>query len=106
MRLSLRMEAALTRLVFVHGVATRSTPDNLVEAKIRDQLFSTTVLGGQGQVVNATWGDLVKTWAWDQASLPMEQERRADAAFGLGRRPETAGANARPFNRVAASARQ
>jgi hypothetical protein len=74
----------MTTLVFVHGVNTRSTESYLAEVKVRDQLFLQVGLGGQGAVLNSAWGDLVKTWAWNQASLPTDADIKKDSPYALG----------------------
>jgi hypothetical protein len=74
----------MTALVFVHGVNTRSTEDYLAEVKVRDQLFLQIGLGGNGAVINSSWGDLVTTWAWNQASLPSGADIKKDSPYALG----------------------
>ncbi len=92
----------MTSLVFVHGVNTRSTEAYRAEVAIRDQLFRDVALGGNGTIINSSWGDLVLTWRWSQASLPTPMDFEQDKAFALG--PRQGPGAGTPSSRVAAFA--
>ena len=93
----------MTTLVFVHGVNTRSTETYIAEVKVRDQLFLQVGLGGNGAVLNSSWGDLVPTWAWNWASVPTAADIKKDSPYALGSvaAPKTGS----PGNTVASFAR-
>lgn len=58
-------------LVFVHGVATRTSEAYLKEEKERSRLFAALLFcNPQTQVFNAHWGDLVPKWGWGLDSVP------------------------------------
>jgi len=63
-------------IVFVHGVATRMSPDYARAVALRDALFKETALAGIVEstssvvVTNPYWGGCGVTFAWDHASVP------------------------------------
>lgn len=76
------------QLVFVHGVATRSTKAYLAEEKQRDEFFRKACFTGQTVTINnPKWGDLVGEPYWGNASMPTNDSSAtafsSDKAFGL-----------------------
>lgn len=58
-------------LVFVHGVATRTSQTYLAEEKARDRLFATILFrNAQTNVFNPHWGNLVPSWGWGLDCVP------------------------------------
>lgn len=62
-------------LVFVHGVATRKSPDYSRMVELRDALFKETALAGivpasEATVLNPYWGGSGVTFAWNHACVP------------------------------------
>lgn len=75
------------QLVFVHGVATRSTQPYVNEVARRDQLFKEVAFPGvlKDKVENPAWGDLVGKPAWNGESLPKPKSPGETETFSLGK---------------------
>lgn len=58
-------------LVFVHGVATRTSQGYERQEKERDKLFARLLMGNKdAKIFNPHWGDLVQKPAWDLKCVP------------------------------------
>jgi hypothetical protein len=74
------------KLVFVHGVATRSTSSYKSEIARRNQLFKEVAFPNlvSGEIENPAWGDLVGAPAWGGASLPQKADNDQTKTFSVG----------------------
>ncbi len=70
------------QLIFVHGVATRSSKKHSLEERRRDRFFKDVLMRGSSVYIdNPKWGDLIPDPAWGELALPMNSPKAA--SYGL-----------------------